>query len=131
MARRAKVKRWSIIGVLAVVTIGYYFFSREPSVPTGVALPDLITIPMSAGDAARMVKSYEGTTQMDPRTGGLIVRISSKTFPERRIGQLALAQQYAHADEIVMGRKRAISFIDPGGMEFAKADPAAGVMLTR
>jgi len=31
----------------------------------------------------------------------------------------------------VMGHKRAISFIDPEGVQFAKADPATGVVLTR
>jgi hypothetical protein len=52
-------------------------------------------------------------------------------FPERREGQLALAQQYARADAIVRGRKRAISFLDPDGSLFARADPAKGVAMTR
>ncbi|MGH7653730.1 MAG: hypothetical protein ACREN6_03615 [Gemmatimonadaceae bacterium] len=131
MARRARTKRWGAIGVLAAFTIGFYLFTRDRTIPVGVALPNLITIPMSAGDAARTIKAYENATQVDPRDGSVTVRISAATFPERRDGQLALAQQYARADEIVMGRKRAISFIDPGGAQFAKADPATGVMMTR
>lgn len=131
MARRARIKRWSVIGGLAAFTIGFYLFTRDRVIPVGVALPNLITIPMSADDAARTIKAYEGSTAIDPRTGSVTVRISAKTFPERRDGQLALAQQYARADEIVLGRKRVISFIDPGGAQFAMADPATGVVMTR
>jgi hypothetical protein len=131
MARRARIKRWGAIGVLAVFTIGFYLFTRDRVIPVGVALPNLITIPMSASDAARTIKAYESATHVDPRDGSVTVRISAATFPERRDGQLALAQQYARADVIVMGRKRAISFIDPGGAQFAKADPVIGVVMTR
>ncbi|MFI5233923.1 MAG: hypothetical protein ACHQSE_15620 [Gemmatimonadales bacterium] len=131
MARRARTKRWGAIGVLAVFTIGFYLFTRDRVIPVGVALPNLITIPMSATDAARMIKAYEDDAQVDPHDGSVTVRIQAKTFPERRDGQLALAQQYARADEIVMGRKRIISFIDPGGAQFARADPTAGVVMTR
>ena len=131
MARRARLRRWGAIGVLAAFTIGFYVFTRDRVIPVGVALPNLITIPMSANDAARMIKSYEGSTQVDPRDGTVTVRVPAKTFPERRDGQLALAQQHARADEIVMGHKRAISFIDPGGVQFAKADPTIGVVMTR
>ena len=131
MARRARVKRWSAIGVLAAFTIGYYFFTRDPVIRVGVPMPNLITIPMSANDAARMVKTFEPSTQVDPRVGSVTVHIPDNTFPERRDGQLALAQQYARADEMVMGRKRLINFIDPNGAPFAKADPAGGVVLVR
>lgn len=131
MARRARIKRWGAIGALAAFTIGFYLFTRDRVIPVGVALPNLITIPMSPGDAARTIKAYESATRVDPRVGSVTVRISAATFPERRDGQLALAQQYARADEIVMGRKRRISFIDPDGAQFAKADPAIGVVMTR
>jgi hypothetical protein len=132
MARRARTRRWAGIGVLAVFTIGFYFVTRDRVIPVGVALPNLITIPMSPNDAARMIKTYEGSTQADSRAGGAVtVRVPEKSFPERRDGQLALAQQYARADEIVMGHKRLINFIDPNGIPFAKADPASGVVLTR
>lgn len=130
-ARRAKVFRWAGIGVLAVFTVGFYFVTRDRVIPVGVAQPEIITIPMSPNDAARMVKSYEATTDVDQRTGILTVHVPGRNYPERRDGQLALAQQYAHADEIVMGRKREIVFYDPGGAQFARADPTIGVVLTR
>ena len=131
MARRARVKRWSAIGVLAAFTIGFYLFTRDRVIPVGTPLPNLVAIPMTPSAAEQMIKSYESSTQVDPRDGNVTVHVQAKTFPERRDGQLAFAQQFARADEIVMGRKRAISFIDPGGVQFAKADPVTGVVMTR
>jgi hypothetical protein len=86
---------------------------------------------MSAGQAAAFLQTVNGTAQLEVREGELLVRISAATYPQQRAGQLALAQQYARADEIVRGRKRAIGFLDPGGTIFARADPAKGVMMTR
>ena len=132
MARRSRTRRWTGIGVLAAFTIGYYFVTRDPVIRVGVPMANLIKIPMSANDAARMIKSFESSTQVDPRPGAAVtVRVPEKSFPERRDGQLALAQQYARADEMVNGRKRLINFIDPNGLPFAMADPATGVVLTR
>jgi hypothetical protein len=131
MARRTRFRRIGIV-VLAVFTVGFYFVTRDRVIPVGVALPNLIAIPMSANDAARMIKSFEGSTDVDTRPGGQVtVHVPAKSFPERRDGQLALAQQYARADELVTGNKRPISFIDPGGVQFAKADPVNGVVMTR
>ena len=59
------------------------------------------------------------------------MRITTATFPERRDGQLALAQQYSRADELVFGKKRAITFLDPNGNKFARAEPEKGVVMTR
>jgi hypothetical protein len=65
------------------------------------------------------------------RNGELTVRVSAGAFPQKREGQLALAQQYSRADEIVEGRKRAINFLDPDGNRFARSDPEKGVAMTR
>ncbi len=131
IARRSRAKRWGVIGLLAACTVGYYLLSRERVIPVGVAIPNLIAGPMSPGVATGILKTVNGAAQVEVRDGELTVRIAAATFPERRDGQLALAQQYARADEIVRGRKRAISFLDPGGNRFARADPEKGVVMTR
>lgn len=131
IARRSRAKRWGAIGLLTVFVLGYYFVGRERSIPVGEVLPNLIAAPMSRAEAAATLNATNGTAQVEERDGGLIVRIAAATFPQRRDGQLALAQQYARADEVVLGRKRSISFLDPDGNQFARADPEKGVMMTR
>jgi len=131
IARRSRAKRWGAIGLLAVFVVGYYIVGRERTIPVGVVMPNLIANPMSPNEAAGILNTVNGTAQVEVRDGELIVRISAAAFPERRDGQLALAQQYARADEIVQGRKRVISFLDPGGNRFATADPEKGVTMTR
>jgi hypothetical protein len=131
MARRSRAKRWGAIGLLAAFTGGYYFIARDRVIPVGVAIPNLIAGPMSPLAAAGILTTVNGTAQVEERDGELTVRASAATFPERRDGQLAFAQQYARADEIVQGHKRAISFLDPGGNRFARADPEKGVVMTR
>ena len=128
---RSRTMRWVAIGLLAAVTIGYYVMQRERVIPAGVVVADLIARPMSATEAANVLRGVHATTPPELRDGVLIVRIPSDIFPDRRDGQLALAQQYARADDVVQGRKRTISFLDPSGSPFAKADPATGVVLTR
>jgi hypothetical protein len=131
MARRSRAKRWGAIGLLAAFTGAFYFASRDRVIPVGVAIPNLIVAPMSTFEANGLLKMVEGTGQVEERGGELTVKIATAIFPERRDGQLALAQQYARAVEIVQGRKRAISFLDPSGNRFAKADPEKGVVMTR
>lgn len=131
MARLSRAKRWGAIGLLTAFTVGYYIVGRERVIPVGVVVPNLIPGPMSPNDAIGTLNAVNGTAQVEVRNGELIVRITASAFPQRRDGQLALAQQYARADEIVQGRKRAISFLDPDGNRFARADPAKGVAMTR
>lgn len=124
-------KRWAAIGVLAAFTAGFYFVERDPRIPSGVVVPNLIAVPMTPIEANGMLTVVNRSAHIEMRDGELTVQISDKTFPERRAGQLALAQQYAHADEIVQGHKRAITFLDPSGSKFAHADPEKGVVMTR
>jgi hypothetical protein len=131
MASKSKAKRWGLIGVLAVFTGGYWFFTREPSIPVGVAIPNLIAGTMTQIEAAAILRNANGTAEPEVKDGILVVKIGATIFPERRMGQIALAQQYSRADEIVNGKKRAISFVDPGGQKFASADPQKGVVMTR
>jgi hypothetical protein len=129
--RQSRATLWGAVGVLVLLTGIYLFSGRDPSIPAGVVLPNFISAPMSPVEATNTLAAVNGTTTPDVQAGILIVRVPKASFPERRQGQLALAQQYARADEIVLGRKRAISFLDPAGKDFAKADPDKGVSMTR
>jgi hypothetical protein len=131
MASKSRAKRWAVIGFLAIFTGGYWFMTREPSIPVGVPIPNLIAGAMTPLEAAGIVKNTSGGAEPDVKDGVLVVKVAATMFPERRMGQIALAQQYARADEIVNGKKRAISFIDPTGQKFASADPTKGVVMTR
>ena len=131
MARRSRTKSWGLIGFLAVFTGGFYFVTRDKVIPVGVAIPNLIAGPMSPNEANAIINTTNRTAQVEVTNAGITVRIPATTFPERRDGQLAFAQQYARADEIVQGHKRLINFIDPTGIKFAMADPKLGVMMSR
>ena len=131
MESKSRAKRWGVIGFLALFTGGYWFMTREPTIPVGTPVPNLIAGPMSQLEAAGIVKSTSAGSEPEVKDGVLIVRVAAIRFPERRIGQIALAQQYARADEIVTGKKRPITFIDPTGQKFASSDPQKGVVMTR
>lgn len=131
MERRARAIRWGVIGLLAAFTAGYWFMGRERDIPVGVAMPNLIAAPMSPAEAAAFQKTVNAGAHVEDVKGELLVRLTAATLPQRRDGLLALAQQYARADEIVLRRRRPISFLDPDGNSFAMADPEKGVVLTR
>ena len=115
IAHLSPAQRWGIIGLLAVGVVGLYFATRERVIPVGIAVPNLIAAPISPGEAASTLKSVNETALVEVRDGELTVRIASAAFPQERGGQLALAQQYARADEIVEGRKpRSASSIPMG-----------------
>lgn len=131
IARRPRTMRWGAIGLLVAFTAWYFIAGRERAIPVGVVMPNLIAASMTTIEAASTVNAVNRTAQVEVRNGELFVRVATAMFPERRDGQLTFAQQYSRADEIVQGRKRAISFLDPGGSRFARADPGKGVALTR
>jgi hypothetical protein len=134
IARKQLLRKWGAIGVLAVtvvLAVGYFVGTRERVIPVGVAMPNLITRLMTPVEATGMLSEVRATAQVDVRNGQVTVRLTAALIPERRDGQLAFAQRYARADEIVEGRKRPISFRDTEGNEFARSVPAQGVMMTR
>ncbi len=131
MARRQRTMLWGAVGLLAVIVMGYMFFTRERTIPVGVAVPNLVTIPMSDAAAAGTIRTVNAVAKVEVEGSELTVRLTVGLFPARRDGKLAFAQQYARADEIVLGRKRAITFMDAEGKVFAKADPEKGVTMTR
>lgn len=130
-ARWSRRAQWSAVAILAMSAVGYYVVMRVPPIPSGVVMPNVIAAPMSLNEATAILTTVNATASVAMLRGELTVRIPATTFPEQRAGQLALAQQYARADEIVQGTKRAINFVDPDGRRFARADPATGVSLTQ
>lgn len=122
--------RRGLIAALALLTVGVYFITRERPIPAGVVLPNVIAAPMSPDEARVFLETVNASAKVEPRDGKLFVQMTG-TFPDLRQGQLALAQQYARADAIVFGSKRALVFLDPSGNRFAEADPNTGVMMTR
>jgi hypothetical protein len=127
----SRAKRWWAIGLFAAFALGYYVVRRGGDIPVGVAIENVFAGPMSRNEATSTLNALNGSAQVEVRDGELTVRIAAGKFPEQREGQLAFAQQYARADAIIQGRKRAISFLDPDGSPFARADPATGVSMSR
>jgi len=131
-ALSSRAKRWWASGLLFLaLALGYFILTRGGGIPVGVVIDNVFAGPMSRSEAASTLGALNGSAQVVERNGELVVRIAAGKFPEQREGQLAFAQQYARADGIVQGRKRAISFLDPDGNRFAHADPATGVSMTR
>jgi hypothetical protein len=131
LAGLSPATRWGVTGLLVVFAVGYFFIGRERSIPVGVVLPNVVVKPMTKSMANDVLKLVNDHAKVEERDGALTVQIFAVLFPEHREGQLAMAQEYARADEIMQGKKRTISFLDPTGSPFAKADPAKGVVMTR
>lgn len=117
-------------GLIVAFAVWYVFLAGERKIPVGVVLPNLVAIPMVPAQADAFLRRMKETAKVEFRGTELAVTFPAANFPERRAGQLALAQQYARADEIAEARKRVIGFYDPSGSIFARAD-ASGVMMVR
>ncbi len=118
------------VPALLVAFVGWFTLTgRDPNVPVGEVARDVITAPMSKGMAEAFVRQINASAQVVRSGNDLTVTFSAASWPQRKIGQLALAQQYAHAVELVEGTRRNIKFRDPSGSEFAKGDAAGVTML--
>ncbi|MBM3907240.1 MAG: hypothetical protein FJ363_04070 [Gemmatimonadetes bacterium] len=122
--------RWGLLGVLLASGIWFGFAGREREIPAGEVIENLVAAPMSAGEAEALVRRVRQEAKVETRGEELAVTFPAALWPQQRAGQLAAAQQFARAIEIVEGRKRTISFYDPSGSLYAKAD-AAGVVMVR
>ena len=116
--------------LIVALAVWYFLFAGERTIPVGVVMPNFVAAPMSRSQAEAFLSRVKETATIETRSGDVTVRFPGKNWPERRDGQLALAQQFARADETVEGRKRTIAFHDPDGNLYAKAD-AKGVVLVR
>ena len=85
--------------------------------------------PLTPTQAEAIVKRMKENADVVTKGADIVVTIPAKLWPSRRVGQLALAQEYMHAVEAVEGRKRSILFYDPDGVMFARTDEGGIVML--
>ncbi len=116
---------------IALVLVLWWATREEPQFEAGVVPSDIIATPMQREEAVALIKHTRGTAIVDIQQDEVFVTYQPQAFPVREDGQLALAQQFARADEIVEGRKRRIFFYNPNGKQFAQADGVRGVILVK
>lgn len=122
--------RYVSAAILAVLIL-WWATSDEPQFEPGVVQSDIIATPLQRDEALAIIKQTRESAIVDVQQDEVFVSYPAATFPVREDGQLALAQQFARADEIVEGRKRRIYFYNPNGKLFAQADGVRGVLLVR
>ena len=79
--------------------------------------------------AEAVLKRMKENAEVANKGTDIIVNIPARIWPSRRVGQLAMAQEYMHAVEKVEGVKRSILFYNPEGVMFARTDEGGVVML--
>jgi len=130
-ANQKRMLQWAGMAIVAIVAVIYFWSGREKTIPVGVAVPNTSLEKMGKVEANSILAGAKPNAVIEEHNGELDIQVMATVFPQRRDGQLAFAQQYARADEIVTGSKRMIVFMDPTGSRFAVADPEKGVMMTR
>jgi len=129
--RQTSVVRWSAVGIVVLILFWMFTGPSDPRLEPGVAQSNIIASPLEREEALAIIKQTRESALVDIQSDEVFVSYPAATFPVRGEGQLALAQQFARADEIVEGRKRRIFFYNPNGKLFAQTDGAQGVVLTR
>jgi hypothetical protein len=122
--------KWGVPAVIVAFAVWFVVFGGERKIPVGVVMPNLVAAPMVPAQAEAFLRRMRETSNVDVRGSEVNVTFPKATFPLHRDGQLALAQQYARADEVVEGHKRIITFYDGKGDIFAKAS-TTGVIMVR
>jgi len=109
------VVKWGVPGLLVAFAVWFVFFSGERRIPVGVVMPNIVAAPMVPAQAGAFLRRMRETAKVDVRGGEVYVTFPKVNFPLHRDGQLALAQQFTRADELVEGRRRIITFSDGEG----------------
>jgi hypothetical protein len=127
--RQSPIVRWSGFGILVVGLIWVLTGEQNPALtaPPGEVPANIITTPMSRDEAVALIARTRETALVEEQSGEVFVSYVAAYFPLQPEGQLALAQQFTRADEIVEGRKRRINFYNPNGRLFAQSDGVRGV----
>lgn len=129
--RQSPMVRFAGAGIILVAILWMVTGGNEPTFEPGVVQSDIIATPLQRDEALALIRTTRETALVDVQQDEVFVSYSPATFPVREEGQLAIAQQFAQADEIVEGRKRRIFFYNPNGKLFAQADGVRGVMMVR
>lgn len=131
--RQSPMVRWSVVGIAAVVvlwlTVGGG--SGAKTYEGGTVPSNIIATPMQREEAIALIKYTRETALVDTQADEVFVSYPAATFPLLEEGQVALAQQFARADEIVEGRRRRIFFYNPSGRIFAQSDGVTGVTVIK
>lgn len=129
--RQSPMVRFAGAGIILVAILWLATGGNEPAFEPGVVQSNIIATPLQRDEALALIRTTRETALVDVQQDEVFVSYSPTTFPVREEGQLAIAQQFAQADEIVEGRKRRIFFYNPNGKLFAQADGVRGVMMVR
>ena len=128
--RQSPLVRWSALGIAAVLLFWMLAGGEQRrSFATGSVPSNIIASPMQREEAIALLKRTRETALVDMQSDEVFVSYPAATFPLLEEGQIALAQQFARADEIVEGRKRRIFFYNPSGRIFAQSDGVTGVTV--
>lgn len=119
------------VGGIVVVLLLMWATSNEPKFEAGVVQSDIIATPLQRDEALAIIRETRESAIVDVQQDEVFVSYPAATFPVREEGQLALVQQFTHADEIIEGRKRRIFFYNPNGKLFAQADGVRGVSFVK
>lgn len=130
--RQTPVVRWSALGIVVVLVIWMTTGGEtEPKFAAGSVPSNIIATPMQRDEAIALIKQTRETALVEEQAGEVMVSYPAASFPLLEEGQVALAQQFARADEIVEGRKRRIFFYNPSGRIFAQSDGVTGVTVVK
>jgi hypothetical protein len=129
--RQSPIVRWATAGILVILLAWMFTGEEQPTFESGEVPSNVIVTPMQQEEAVALIKHTRETALVDESSDEVFVSYPAASFPLRADGQIALAQQFARADEIVNGRKRRIFFYNPNGKVFAQADPVRGVTVVR
>ena len=128
--RQSPLVRWSALGIAAVLLFWMLAGGEQrQSFATGSVPSNIIASPMQREEAIALLKRTRETALVDMQSDEVFVSYPAATFPLLEEGRIALAQQFARADEIVEGRKRRIFFYNPSGRIFAQSDGVTGVTV--
>jgi hypothetical protein len=119
---------WGVPMLIIAGLVWRFVINADPSIPVGVVAQEMVTAPTQV-QAEAIVKRMKDNAKVVTKGTDIIVTIPSKIWPLRRVGQLAIAQEYMHAVEKVQGVKRSILFYDPDGVMYARTDEGGVVML--
>jgi len=131
--KQTPLVRWTGVGIVIVLLI-WAFTSGErtgPDLAPGSVPSNIIASPMQREEAMALIKRTRETALVEMQQDEVSVSYPAATFPVQPEGQIALAQQFARADELVEGRKRRIFFYAPTGRKFAQSDGVTGVTVMR
>lgn len=129
--KQTPIVRWSGLGIIILSLLWITSGDGKPELKPGTVPSNIIPSEMMREEAIALMKRTRETALVEMQADEVSVSYPSATWPKEREGQIALAQQFARADEIIEGKKRRIVFHDPSGNVYARADGVSGVRVER